>query len=349
MNRERIRGWAAPAAVLVGVGFLIAVCLSPFGDSPLEGIQVLLQGALGSRRRITESLVKTCPLLFAGLAVALAFRTGALNIGAEGQFALGALGAAVVGTRVGQLPPVAALVVTLLAAFVAGGVWGGIAGALRAWRDVPEVISTIMLNFIALFWLSALIRGPLKNPGSGLPESAEIVETAHLPRLFEGMRLHAGLLLGGLMAIGIWALLSRTTLGFKMRAVGFNPEASEYAGYHPKRILALSLLLSGGLAGVGGGVEVCAITFRVYDDFPSGYGYTAIAVALLARLNPLAVLFTAFFFGALEQGAGTLQRELGVPFAMVAVVQALVILLALLLGFHRPGERGRGSAEASQI
>jgi simple sugar transport system permease protein len=338
----------ASSLILIGVGLLITACLAPFGQTPLEGISVLFDGAFGSWRRFSESWVKTCPLLFTGLAVALSFRTGALNIGAEGQFLLGALGAAAVGSHLNSTSAWVALPLTMGAAFLAGGLWGGVAGFLKGWRDVPEVISTIMLNFIALHWVSALIRGPLKNTASGLPESPEIAASAHLPRLFEGMRVHGGLVVGVILAVCLYLLLERTTLGFKMRAVGHNPEAAEFAGYRPRRIMAGSLVLSGALAGLGGGMEVCGITFKIYDNFSSGYGYTAIAVALLARLHPVAVILTAFFFGALEQGAGTLQRELDVPFVMVAIVQSLVILLALLLGFHRPGEKGvSGAVEAS--
>ena len=345
MNTASLRGWFSSIVVLAAVLLLIALCLAPFGQTPWEGIQTLFNGALGSLRRISESLVKASPLLFTGLAVALAFRTGALNIGAEGQFLVGALGAVAVGQHMGGQPVWIALPVSLLSAFLTGAVWGGIAGVLKSWREVPEVISTIMLNFVALHWVSALVRGPLQDPSSGLPESAEIVAAAYLPRIFSGYRLHWGLFLGILLCVLVGLLLSRTTIGFKMRAVGFSPTASLYAGYSPKRTWAASLALSGALAGLGGGVEVCGITYRVYDHLSPGYGYTAIAVALLARLNPIAVIPTAFFFGALEQGAGTLQRELDVPLVLVSVVQGLVILLALLLGFHRPGETSSATSE----
>jgi simple sugar transport system permease protein len=336
MKGNFFRLWVAPLAILLCAGFLIALSLAPFGENAWEGITTLLGGAFGSGRRLSESLVRTSPLLFTGLAVALAFRTGAFNIGAEGQFLVGALGAIAVGIHLESFPPWLAVSLTLSAAALAGGLWGGIAGVLKAWRDVPEVISTIMLNFVALHWVSALIRGPLKNTSSGLPESLEIAASAQIPRFLEGWRLHWGLPLGILLAASVHVLLTRTTLGFKMRAAGYNPEAAEYSGINPRRITVLSLLLSGGLAGLAGGIEVGAITFKVFDNLSPGYGYTAIAVALVARLNPLGVILTAFFFGALEQGAGTLQRELDVPLVMVYLVQALVILMALLLGFHRP-------------
>lgn len=339
MKGHWIRGGASSILILTSVLLLIGLCLAPFGETPWEGIQTLINGAFGSPQRVSETLVKTSPLMLTGLAVALAFRTGAFNIGAEGQFLLGALGAAAVGPHLTGLPQWMALPFSLCIAFLAGGLWGGIAGVLKSWRGVPEVISTIMLNFIAMHWLSALVRGALKDPGAGLPESAEIALTANLPRLLSGYRVHWGLPLGVLLCLAAAVLLSRTTLGFKMRAVGFSPVASLYAGFPPRLTWAVSLALSGALAGLGGGIEVCGITFRVYDHLSPGYGYTAIAVALLARLNPVSVIPTALFFGALEQGAGTLQRELDVPLVLVSVVQGLVILLALLLGFHRPGEK----------
>ncbi len=345
MKTSMLRGGVSTITVLAAVLLLIGLCLAPFGETPWEGIRTLFLGALGSPQRLSETLVKTSPLLLTGLAVALAFRTGALNIGAEGQFLVGALGAVAVGQHLGGQPGWIALPVSLLAAFLAAGVWGGIAGVMKSWREVPEVISTIMLNFVALHWVSALVRGGLKDPQAGLPESAEIAVSAHLPRILSGYRIHWGLGLGILLCLAVGFLLSRTTLGFKMRAVGFSPVASLYAGFSPKRTWAASLALSGALAGLGGGVEVCGITYRVYDHLSPGYGYTAIAVALLARLNPIAVIPTAFFFGALDQGAGTLQRELDVPLVLVSVVQGLVILLALLLGFHRPGESTSAPSE----
>ncbi|MCA9412671.1 MAG: ABC transporter permease [Candidatus Omnitrophica bacterium] len=349
MNRKTVP-LVYSLAIPIGVGALVAIALAPFGETPLEGVTLLVKGAFGSWRRVSETLVKTSPLLFTGLAVALAFRCGAFNIGAEGQFLIGALASVAVGANLGLDSPWIGVPLVLGAAFLGGAIWGGIAGALKAWRDVPEVISTIMLNFIALFWISALIRGPLKNPTSGLPESPEVVEAAYLPRLsdlgdFPGYRVHLGLLLGILSAIAIWILLTRTVLGFKMRAVGFNPDAARFSGYHPKRIWAASLALSGAIAGLGGGIEVTAITFRIWDDFSPGYGYTAIAVALLARLHPLAVVLTAFFFGVLDQGAGLLQRDLGVPLVVIYLVQGLVILMTIGMGFHRPGEPGKEGGE----
>jgi simple sugar transport system permease protein len=341
---KSIPGWLVSLLIVLGIGGLIAACLAPFGETPFEGIGRLLEGSLGSARRLSESFVKTSPLLFAGLAVAVAFKTGAFNIGAEGQFLMGAIGAVLVGKELGALPALVAIPLTLLAAAIGGALWGGIAGVLKAYRNVPEVIGTIMLNFVAIHWTAALIRGPLRNPSSGLPESAEIAESAILPRLpeiseFVGRtRIHLGLAIGLGLAVLVYLLLARTVLGFKMRAVGFNPEAARFAGYRPERIWAGTLAFSGALAGLGGGVEVCAITFRVYDNFSAGYGYTAIAVALLARLHPVGVIASAFFFGALAQGAGALQRNLDVPLSMVSIVVGLVVILALALGFHRPGE-----------
>ena len=337
-------------SIPLGVGLLIAIALAPFGETPFEGASLLLKGAFGSWRRVSETLVKTSPLLFTGLAVALAFRCGAFNIGAEGQFLIGALAAVAVGANLETESRGLGVTLVLLAAFVGGAVWGGIAGLLKSWREVPEVISTIMLNFVALYWISALIRGPLKNPTSGLPESPEILPASYLPRLSDlgnlsGYRVHLGLVIGILLAVAVWVLLTKTVIGFKMRAVGFNSDAARFAGYHPKRIWATSLALSGALAGLGGGIEVTAITFRIWDRFSPGYGYTAIAVALMARLHPLMVILTALFFGALDQGAGTLQRNLGVPLVVIYLIQGLVILMAVGLGFYRPANTGPGGTE----
>lgn len=324
----------APPLAALGVGSAAsALLIALAGGDPLLALTALLEGAFGSADAWSEVGVRTCPLLLTGLAVALAFRAGIWNIGAEGQLLLGAIVVAALGTRLAGWPPWAAVPVALGAAALGGGAWAGIAAALRSRRGVDEVISTIMLNFIALGLVGWLVHGPLMEAAGAYPQSDAVSAAVRLPRLISGYRVHAGLLLAALAAAGVYGLLFRTTLGFEMRAAGLNPIAARLAGLRTTAALGRALVLSGALAGLAGGVEVSAVTFRLYDSFSPGYGFTAIAVALLGRLHPVGVLLAAIFFGALDVGSTAMQRVAGVSSVLVSAVQAIVILA--LLAFER--------------
>ena len=301
------------------------------GGYPVDsGLTALWSGSFGSWYAFTSAtLVRAAPLLLTGTAVALAFRAGVLNIGAEGQLLVGAAAGAAVALTIGAggSSASAGLALALLASAMGGAVWAGVAALLRTRCGVLEVISTIMLNFVALHLVSYLVRGPLQEPTGVYPQSATIADAFLLPRMLGAGRLHAGLLLAlGFAGAAGWAL-RRTAAGFRLVATGESPSAAASAGGIDVRATTMgAFLVTGALAGVAGGVEVLGVTFALYENISPGYGYTAIAVALLARLDPWRVIATAVLFGALEAGAGAMQRDAGVPSTLVSVIEAALIL-----------------------
>jgi simple sugar transport system permease protein len=331
--------WGAGRALrgpLIGAGavaisslLLLSVLLALGGYDVGAALAALWRGSFGSSYAFfSATLVRATPLLLAGLAVALAFRAGVWNIGAEGQLLAGATGA--IAATALPLPGALRLTLALLFALVAGAAWAWPAAMLRR-RGVLEVISTIMLNFIALNLVGYLVRGPLQEPTHAYPQSPTIDAAARLPR-FAGTRLHLGVGVAFLAAIALGIVVRRSAWGFRVRAIGANPRAAASAGLIDVPRVALQVfLVSGALAGLAGGIEVTGVTYALYEGLSPGYGYTAIAVALLARLDPLLVAPSALLFGALEAGATAMQRDAGVPAAFVTVVEGSLVLLVLLL------------------
>ena len=300
------------------------------GHPPGAALAALWSGAVGSGFALASTVVRAVPLALAGLAVALAFRAGLLNIGAEGQLLIGACAATATGALLVNAPGVLAIPLMLGAGALAGASWALIAAELRRRFAVLEVISTIMLNFVALYVTAWLVRGPLQEPTRIYPQSPSLPISQQLPMLIPGSRVHIGVLLVVLIAVGLWWWLRERASGFRLRAVGANAFAAASAGQiQVTRTVMSAFLMSGALAGLAGGVELSGVTYALYENFSPGYGYTAIAVALLARLNPLAVLGTALMFGALESGAAAMQRNAGVPSVVVSVIEASLILLVV--------------------
>ena len=284
---------------------------------------------------IGDALVRATPLILAGLAVAIAFRAGVLNIGAEGQLLAGAAASAAVGVKAGALG-VAVIPLALLAGVAAGAIWAGIAAELKKRFHVLEIISTIMLNFIAIHLVSYLVRGPLQEPTRIYPQTESLPLSAQLPVIAPGTRLHLGFLLSILIACALAWMIRNTAAGFRIRAVGYSRTAAASAGMiDVGRTSYRVFLLSGALAGLAGAVEVSGVTFALYENISPGYGYTAIAVALIARLNPIGVIASGIFFGILETGASALQRDFGIPSSIALVTEALLILLVIGIGSLR--------------
>jgi simple sugar transport system permease protein len=287
---------------------------------------------------ISDMLVRATPLILTGLAVALAFQAGVLNIGAEGQFLAGAACATATTLFLGSFFGSGVIVVSLAAGCVAGGLWALVAAELRMKFRVLEVISTIMLNFIAIYLIAYLVRGPLQEPTHIYPQTAELPLYARLPVLIPGTRLHAGFAIAVVAGITVWWVLRHTAAGFRLRAAGTNPDAARMAGrINVERTTRNVFVVSGLLAGLGGALEVHGVTFALYENLSPGYGYTAIAVALLAALNPLLVIATGIFFGALETIASALQRDMGIPSTLVSVIEAAVVLAVLAIQRFRAG------------
>jgi len=312
----------AASAVVVSSAVLVAA-----GANPAIALGALVEGAFGDRFALADTLLKTCPLVLTGLAVAIAFRAGVWNIGADGQLLMGALAATAAANATGGLPFGLPLVAALASGVVAGALWAGFAAVLKIRRNVSEVIATIMLNFVAARLVGFAVHGPLMEHGARYPQSDPLPPGARLPMLADG--LHAGILIAVLLVPAVWFVLRRTALGFRWRATGDNPRATRLAGLAPARATMSAMLVSGGLAGLAGAIEIAGVTGRLFEQFSGGQGYTAIAVALLARLHPGGVAVAAFFFGALAAGSGAMQRSAGVSAVFVSIVQATVILALL--------------------
>jgi simple sugar transport system permease protein len=332
---ERLRSGpiAVPAAAVLAAATLGAVLLWVGGHDPRAAARAAGVGAFGSTDALLSiTLVRTVPLILTGLAVAVAFRAGVWNVGAEGQLYAGAVAAVWVGLEGGFLPGWLLLPAVLAAAGVAGALWALAPALMKLRLGVGEVITTLLMSFVAIYLAAYMVHGPLQEPRGVFPQTGPIVEGARLPALVPGTRLHVGVVLALGAAVALSWLFRRTRLGFQMRAVGASSEAARIAGrIDTKRVVLAAFLGSGALAGLAGGVQVAGVTYALYEGFSPGWGYTAIAVALLAALNPLGILATALLFGALEAGAAAMQRDAGVPAVWAVGMQSLVILAVLAL------------------
>lgn len=320
---------ASTAVLLAGAVVLLLGGLLALGGFDVSGaLGALVRGAAGSPATFASyTLVRATPLLLCGLAVALAFRAGIVNIGADGQLLAGAIAATAVALALRDAPAAVAQPLVLLAAVCAGMAAAAIPAWLRRRFGVLEVISTIMMNFVVLHLTGYLVRGPLQEPTRVYPQSPTLPESLRLPFLVPGTRLHAGFLLAVLLAVAMWWVLRSRAAGFRVRAIGANPSAAAVAGeVDVPRVTFRVFLLSGAIAGLAGGSEVLGVTMALYENLSPGWGFSAIAVALLAGLNPLGVIASATFLGGLTAGAGAMQREAGVPSVLVSVLEASVIL-----------------------
>jgi simple sugar transport system permease protein len=296
----------------------------------------MFSSAFGDSYAITETLVRAAPMIFTGLAVAVAFRAKFWNIGAEGQLLAGAIASCAVGAI--PMPGPLAMLLMALSGAAAGAAVALVPAILRVRLKVDDVVSSLLLNSIIFYALMALIEGSWKDPLSGYPISPPIEDSANFPVLMEGTRLHLGVLVALLAAPVVWFVISRTTLGFRIRVTGENPEAARYGGINVQRVLLSAAILSGGLAGLAGVGEVGGVHFQVMSDISPGYGYSGIVIAMLARLNPLGVVPAAIFLAAVMTGAEAMSRATGVPAFLSDVIQGtalLSMLVALLFTAYR--------------
>jgi simple sugar transport system permease protein len=291
---------------------------------PLRAYGALLEGSLGSETGRVSTLVQAAPLMLAGLGIGLGFKAGLFNIGAQGQFLMGAVACVAASQLVKDSGPWVAIPVAYVAGALAGAAWGFVPGFLKAVSGAHEVVTTIMLNFTALALMSWLISGPLRLPKSPQPVTPNVGDAA-LPILF-GRDGHLGIIVAFLFVPIVWFVLYRTTLGFEIRAVGANPDASRYAGMKPRRLVALTMSLAGLLAGLAGTGNILGLNHQMNATFSTTVGFDAITVALLGRSHPVGVMLAALLFGAMRAGAGLMQIQAGVPAQLVDLLQAIILL-----------------------
>ncbi len=325
--------FATLAALLIG-----AVMLLFLRVNPIEAYTALWDGAFGSSNAFAETLVKATPLLLVALGICISFRGDVINIGGEGQMIIGAILATWVGLTFTGQPGWLVITLAMLAGFLGGAVWGGIPGFLKAYFSVNEILSTVMMNAIAVQLMNFLLRGPMIDPSqaelaSKIPQTARLLDIFRLPRLVP-TRLHLGALIAVLLAILVYLLLWRTTLGYRIRAVGQNPQASRYAGIKVPRYVVLALLLSGAFAGLAGAVQVYGVNYRMITDgsasgFTGGAGFNGIVAALFGQLHPIWSIPASVLFGALLVGANSMQRVVQVPSALVTALNGLVVVFVV--------------------
>lgn len=356
-----IRRQLASTALAIVLGLLVGALLILLSSAlseeglrptlPLEAYASLLSGALGDARGWANTMNSATPLILAGLSVAFGFRAGLFNIGAQGQFFLGAFAGAIVGGVAG-IPFPLHVVLALFGGFLFGAFWGFIPGILKAWRGAHEVVTTIMLNSIAALGLNWLAATYFRDPGATFPRTPDALDTALLPTIIEGTKMHAGILIALAAAVAVWFVLFKTTLGFEIRTVGANPDAARYAGIRPALITVLTMSIAGGLAGTAGAIEILGINKNYPAEYNTTYGFDAIAVALLGRAHPFGVVGAALLFGVLRAGAGAMQRETGIPIDIISVVQGAIILfvaaeVVIRRVLPRMRRSGRGPAHAA--
>jgi simple sugar transport system permease protein len=327
---RRARAFGTSLLAVLGALAVGAVILLVAGANPLAAYREMVRGAIGSRFAVSQLLVETVPLLIIGLGLALAFRGRVWNIGAEGQFYLGALAGGTVAIVFPGSVPLLVIPVVLLAGAAAGAAWGWIAGEVRSRWGVSEIITSLLLNYVAIYWYGYFIRKPLRDPSGFLPQSKEIPAAAQLPDIL-GLQAHAGLIIAvGLVPIMAY-IMARTPFGFRVTAMGLNREAAAgAAGVDTGRGIVRLMLISGGFAGLAGVVQILGVQLRLQNGISPGFGFTAIVVALLGRTRPIGVLFAALLIAGLSVGGQAMQLTQGVPIAAVLTIEALFVLFLLV-------------------
>ena len=311
--------------VLVAVVFIVAS-----GADPAEALSVFIEGVFGNKNSFCEIFVKATPLILTGLACAVAFRTGFFNIGAEGQFYIGAVAASAVALRAEFLPPVIRMIYAFLAGFIAGGAWSLIAAIFKLKFNISEIIVTIMLTYIATNFVGVAVRSFMQDPEKSMAQSEKLADEMVLPRLLEGTRLHAGFIIAIVLVAVVWFIMYKTTWGYEMRVVGHNPRAAECSGISVTGGVVRAAMLSGGLAGLAGVIEVLAIQKKLLEAFSADCGYTGVLIALLAANKPQLVPVVAIIYAMIQVGASTMQRRAGVPSAMVNVLIGAAVIILLV-------------------
>ncbi len=334
-----LRSWRQvikPFSAILASFILGGAILFLAGYNVLDAFSALFGATFRNLFAFTGTINRSSPLIFVGLAVAVAFRGSVFNIGAEGQFLMGAAFATIVGISFKGVPGFLLIPLMIVAGAAGGGFWASIPGYLKARYEVSEVITTIMFNYVALNLVGWLIRGPIKDTHQAEPQSFAIAKQAYLPSILPGTRLHMGFMIGIFVALGLSFLIFKTKSGFELRSVGLSQDAARCAGIDVRKTLTFTMMLSGALAGMGGAIELADIHYLIEGISP-GYGYTGISVAVLAGNHPIAVIFTSLLFGALSAGASTMQRTAGVSASFIGIFQGIMIVAIALASAAQGG------------
>ena len=325
MARERTLTILVPIiSVLLAlvVGGIVIACL---GKNPIQGYALLFSGSLGTPQKFASSLVSACPLIFTALAAAFAYRCGVFNLGGEGQFIMGAV-SAIVFLLVTGIEGVLGTVLAILVGTVVGALWAALPGIMKITRGLNEMITSIMLNYVATLFMGFIYTNAFRDGGN--PQTPSVADSVMLAKI-PGFRIHTGVILAIVLGLVVAYVISKTSFGFKIRAVGLNPLASKVNGFNVKFLVMAAFVISGAIAGMGGAVEILGKQYRLMSGFGSGFGFDGVAIALIAQLNPLASLIVAIFFGALTTGASSMQVGIMVPTAIVEIIRALIIIFSV--------------------
>lgn len=326
MAKSKIMNLVIPILSIL-LAFLIGmIIILSLGANPLEAMGYLFTGAFGTVTNVANTVVRAMPLIFCGLCTCFAYRCGVFNLGGQGQFLCGAMAAIAVALLVpAQGPGVAIL--ALLAGIAAGGIWGLIPGALRVWRGLNEMITTIMMNYVATLFMGVLYTSVLRD--GSVPQTAPVPDGTKIARIFPTLRITWGIVIAVLVGIMAWYFLFKTSKGFQLRAVGFNPVASQFNGFPVNRYRLMAFIVSGAIAGLGGACDILGTQFRLINGYGGNYGFDGVAIALIAQLDPIATMIVAYFFAVLRVGSLTMQVGSGVPTSVIDIIQALVIVFAV--------------------
>jgi simple sugar transport system permease protein len=318
-----------PFAAILITFLITSIILLISKVNPFEAYYYFLIAPLTDKTSLIETLVKATPLFLTGVACALAFASGFWNIGAEGQMMAGATVGAWIGMVVSNVPQYVGIPLMVIGGFIGGALWVLIPALLKVKLAVDEIVTTLLMNYVVVFFVDYLLNGPWRNPISGWPQSAEISKATTFIKLIPRTRLHIGFLIALVIVFLIWYLLSKTRLGYEMRASGLGKEAAKFAGIKVNKTMLIAALLSGGIAGIAGAMEIGGIHYHLIDSVSGGLGYSGVIVATLSSLNPLACIPSAFFIGLISTGAQSVSRALGIPIHLGDIVQALLLLIIL--------------------
>lgn len=305
------------------IGGIIILCL---GKNPFEAYGFLFSGAFGTGQKLAQTLVVACPLIFTSLAAAFAYKCGVFNLGGEGQFIMGASASMMICSYTG-VTGIPGVMLSLLTGTLAGAIWGAIPGFLKITRGLNEMIVSIMLNYVATLFMGYLFTNLLRH--GSMPQTAAVHDTLKLAKLSDGFRVHWGIFVAIALSIFLTYFIFKTSLGFKIRAVGMNAVAARFNGFPVKKLILLSFIISGGIAGMGGAIELHGKQYRLMSGFGKGFGFDGVAIALIAQLHPLGAMLVAFFFAILRKGSSTLQTGMKIPTSVVDIIQALIIVFAV--------------------